>query len=60
MAMEKQQVSILCSLLLSYYFSMHQVDDQRPMKDWVLTKESELRIEVHEEDTLDVKVCPNI
>ena len=37
-------------------FLAHQADDQRPMKDWVLTKESELRIEVLEDDTIDIKV----
>ena len=34
-----------------------QGDDQRPMKDWVLTKESELRLEVLGGESVDLKVC---
>ena len=31
--------------------------DFRPFKDWVLKKETELRLEVKKDSTLDIKVC---
>ena len=31
--------------------------DFRPFKDWVLKKETELRLEVENNNTLDIKVC---
>ena len=35
-----------------------QQEDQRPFKDWRLAKDSELRLEVAPEDTIEIQVLP--
>lgn len=34
-----------------------QPEDNRPAKDWILPKETELRVEVENEDGVDIRVC---
>ena len=43
-------------VLLIRYAYFVQEEDKRPMKDWVLSKESELRLETFEDTSLDIQV----